>query len=573
MNATNHHTITVKKTAVLIVGGGVSGLSATLFLLKHGIVPLLVERHKTTSVHPRARGFDVRTMELYRELQLSEPIRKAGEILAAACGIHTASSLAAALKNKKRKKQKATGPMQIRGLEALAAQSPEVGARCTQDISEPILLNAAREQGADIRFYTELISFGQSADKVTAVLRDRASGKEETIEADYMIAADGAKSRIRETLGAATVGPGALGNLLNIYFEADLREFVEGREFSILRVEEPDIRGMLTSINNSDRWVYHLSFDPEKGEKPEDFTPERLTGILQKVIGLPDVPISIISVLPWQPTVKAVMEMQYYRIFLAGDAAHVMPPYGGKGANTGIQDVHNLAWKMAMVLKGIANESILHTYSTERQPIGQHNAETSGEMADNAGLIKKVNLKWMVSFLSVMVASFLKLDKLFPKLPMKKLGYLMGLPDMVYTSSAIITDKNVIPTTRTNQLKGQPGTRVPHLQVNYCSQKISTLDIMGKSFVLLTGPDNGLWKQAARQIQDEIKIELPVYSIGPDAELDYKDKQVTEALGISSNGTLLIRPDGFVAWRCKEQNPCSEKELKCFLLRILGLKS
>src|ERR1700744_6544749 len=107
MNATNHHTITVKKTAVLIVGGGVSGLSATLFLLKHGIVPLLVERHKTTSVHPRARGFDVRTMELYRELQLSESIRKAGEILAAACGIHTASSLAAALKNKKRKKQKA----------------------------------------------------------------------------------------------------------------------------------------------------------------------------------------------------------------------------------------------------------------------------------------------------------------------------------------------------------------------------------------------------------------------------------------------------------------------------------
>ncbi|PSL35903.1 FAD-dependent monooxygenase [Chitinophaga ginsengisoli] len=571
MNERIFNTQTIKKTSVLIVGGGISGLSAALFLLKHDIVPILIERHKTTSIHPRARGFDVRTMELYRELQLSESIRKAGAALAAAWGIHTGSSLFATLKNKKPKKQKIAGPMQIKGLEALTAQSPEAGARCTQDISEPILLAAARERGGDLRFYTELVSFHQTRNSVVAVIRDRETGQAETIEANYMIAADGAKSRIRETLCATTVGRGVLGDLLNVYFKANLREFVAGREFSILRIEEPGLRGMLTSIDNSDRWVYHLYYDTAKGEKPEDFTNEKLIAILQKVIGLPNVTISIISVLPWQPTVKAVTEMQHGSVFLAGDAAHIMPPYGGKGANTGIQDVHNLAWKLALVLKGIAKESLLHTYSTERQSIGQYNAETSGEMADEYGLIKKINRKWMFSFLSVIVVSKLGLNQLFPKLPMKKLGYLMGIPDMIYSSSAICAGDTGSQSKRTDLLKGQPGTRIPHLWVNYQQQKISTLDLMGESFVLLTGPDNDLWKQLATQIQDEFKIGIPVYSISPDGALDYKEKTVNKVLDITTSGALLIRPDGFVAWRCKEQKADSGSNFKRSLLKILGL--
>jgi putative polyketide hydroxylase len=560
---TNEH------TKVLIIGGGVSGLSAALFLLEHGIVPVLVERHQTTSVHPRARGFDVRTMELYRELQLSEPIRKAGEALAGAWGIHTGKSMSEALKNKKRKPKKTGGPLQIAGLEALAAQSPEVGARCTQDMSEPILLAAAQEHGADVRFYTELVSFTQDADQVTATLRDRETGEEKIIEAVYMIAADGAKSRIRETLGAATVGTGALGNLLNIYFEADLVEFVAGREFSILRVEEPGLRGMLTSINNTDRWVYHLAYDPEKGEKPEDFTDERLTGILQQVIGLPNTKIRIISVLPWQPTVKAVTDMQHGHIFLAGDAAHVMPPYGGKGANTGIQDVHNLAWKLAFVLQGVAGEALLGTYSTERQQIGQRNAEISGQLADDAGLIQKVNLKWMFSFLSVILAGKLGLNRFFPKLPMKKLGYLMGMPDMVYASTAVISEDGEAPAKRTDLLKGQPGTRMPHLWVSYQNQKISTLDLLGKGFVLYTGEDHTRWRDAVKAIQAEIGVDLRVYSIGPGMDLAYQEEPVSKVLDLKPGGALLIRPDGFVAWRCKDQLADADQELKQVLVKLL----
>jgi putative polyketide hydroxylase len=562
---------TDKKVPVLIIGGGISGLTAALFLLKHDVIPLVIERHRSTSIHPRARGFDIRTMELYRELGLSEQIREAGKALSPGWGIHTSSSLAAALKKIKPREGKAIQfPIQMKGLEALAAESPEIGARCTQDLSEPVLLEAAKERGAEISFFTELLSFQQNETGVTAIVRNRETGEQQIILADYMIAADGAKSNIREALNAETTGKGVLGNLLNIYFEADLADFVRGREFSLLRVNEPDIKGLLASINNSDRWVFHLHYDQARGERPEDFTHERIITILEKVIGLPQLKISIISVLPWQPTVKAVTEMQHGRVFLVGDAAHTMTPYGGKGACTGVQDVHNLAWKLAAVVQRKAAPALLHTYNTERQSIGQYNAEQSGTMANQYGLIKKVIYRFYRAFMTVMVINFLRLQKLFPKTGMRQLGDLMGLPDYKYSSLAIISNEApVVGYVKAGSLNGQPGTRAPHLWVKHQGQKISTLDLLGKDFVLFTGIDNACWKQAASKIATELEITIPVYSIGDNADLVYNDKQIEDVLGIEATGAVLIRPDGFVAWRCKRASATTSAELKSVLRGIL----
>jgi len=319
MKDADTHTVHVP---VIIIGGGVTGLSAALFLLQHGVIPVLIERHKTTSIHPRARGFDTRTMELYRELQLSEEIREAGKALSPSWGILTGKSLAAVLEKKKPKEKEGIKfPSQMKGLESLVAQSPETGARCTQDLSEPVLLKAAIARGADIRFYTELLSFSQDEREVTVVIKDRETETLQMIRADYMIAADGAGSRIREALQVSTTGKGALGDLLNIYFEADLADFVRGREFSLLRIDEPGIKGFLSAINNSDRWTFHLYDDPDKGERVEDFTEARLIPILQQVIGLPGLNIRIISILPWQPTVKVVTECSAAGFFWPG-----MPP-------------------------------------------------------------------------------------------------------------------------------------------------------------------------------------------------------------------------------------------------------
>src|ERR1044072_642102 len=144
---------TVIHTPVLIAGGGIAGLSAALFLLQQGITPLLVEKHRSTSIHPRARGFDARTMELYRSLQLSDAIREAGKANEAAWGIYSSSSLAEALRKIKPNKRKT--PEKLLGIENIKILSPEWAARCTQDLSEPVLLAAAKQRGAQLLFHTE----------------------------------------------------------------------------------------------------------------------------------------------------------------------------------------------------------------------------------------------------------------------------------------------------------------------------------------------------------------------------------------------------------------------------------
>lgn len=274
------------QTPVLIVGGGITGLTAALLLLENKVPFILIERHAGTSIHPRARGFDMRSMEIYRRLGLASPIREAGLALSPSWGIHSAASMHQAIsKTRRRKKAAVRFPSQLKGLERLSAESPESGARCTQDLSEPVLLDSAISRGADIRMSTELTWFDHDATGITACLRDRKTGQERRVRAVYLIAADGARSGIRDSLAIPVVGPGAMGNLLNIYFEADLGAFVQGREFSLIRIDQPGIKGLLCSINNGDRWVFHLHYDPEMGERPEDFTPERLTQILDRVIG------------------------------------------------------------------------------------------------------------------------------------------------------------------------------------------------------------------------------------------------------------------------------------------------
>jgi len=519
-----------EQVPVLIVGGGISGLTAALFLLKHGIKPVVIEKHASVSVHPRSRGFDVRTMELYRELGLSESIRKAGEVLAPAWGIHSSSSLAAYLKKVKPKK-KVKSPIQLKGLESLVKQTPEAGARCTQDIAEPILLAAARERGADILFNTEMLSFTQDMDKVTVAVRDRKTGIESTIEAAYMIAADGSKSSIRDSLEVKTTGKGTLGNLLNIYFEADVSAYIDGKEFSLLLIKEPDMKGLLASINNTDRWVFHLHYDPTQ-KHLTSLSHDQLILKLQQVIGLPGIKINIITVLPWQPTVKVVTNMQHGRIFLAGDAAHVMTPYGGKGACSGVQDVHNLAWKLAWVLQEKASPALLQTYSKERQPVDLHYAVASGEMADEYGLIKKVILKFYWSFMSVMALHFFHLEKLFPQVPMLMLGQLLGFPEYHYYSKAVIQKQQKEGYVKTGMLKAQPGTRFPHYWLNP-EHTTSTLDLLGKDFVLFIANDHAAWKRAASAAGITLHV---LHTKGSSAVF-----KIDEA--------VLVRPDGFVAWR------------------------
>jgi 2-polyprenyl-6-methoxyphenol hydroxylase-like FAD-dependent oxidoreductase len=529
------------KIPVLIVGGGIVGLSASLFLSQQGVKSLLVERRAGTSIHPRTRGVNRRTMELYRGLGVDEAVRVAGASLTATMGIYKGKSLAEVIEPQVRKES--DGPRKFPFADYFEDLGPVSGIYGTQDMIEPVLLATARDRGGALRFNVEFVGYEEDDSGVSAVLRNRPDGSEFTVRADYLIAADGAGSQIRKMLNVPTTGAGELGHLLNILFEADLRDLVRGREFSMCLIDRPEVHGLFSSVNNKERWVFHLSYDPQKGEKAEDFSPRRCQELVTLALGLPDVNVEIKSILPWKPTVRVAEQFQHGRVFLAGDAAHQMPPWGGQGANTGIADAHNLAWKLAAVLRGQAPVELLNTYDEERHPIGRLVSEESGAAAGDHGLFA------FKSFRSIL-ALLLRLPRI------SGYGY-------IYTSRAVSAEDTTPFMWRQRwllqtmpwilSLHGIAGARAPHIWVQHEGRRVSTLDILGKGFVLLAGEAGNEWCEAVSGISSSLGIDLVGYRVGPDGDLVCSKGEWESAAWIAPGGALLVRPDGFVAWRAWDQ--------------------
>jgi hypothetical protein len=226
----------------------------------------------------------------------------------------------------------------------------------------------------------------------------------------------------------------------------------------------------------------------------------------------------------------------------------------GLGVNTAIQSAQNLAWKLAAVLKGHATPQLLSTYQTERHPVGWLAAEQS-LTGPAAALFEQEREE----------GAFRPLEKQFLQ-PM--IGYR-------YRSEAILGND---PATSTHdgiewldqpELTGLPGTRVPHFWVGRRGQRISTLDLLGGCFVLLTGESGFAWCEAVQRVAQTQRVALSAYRLGADADLFDLENVGPTRLGILSEGTVLIRPDGFVAWRSREQSQSPALLLEQVLARIL----
>jgi putative polyketide hydroxylase len=531
---------------VLIVGGALVGLSMSLFLSWQGVPSLLVEKHPQPARLPRALGYNARTMELFRMLGLEEAIRAAQLPIAENQGMLRVESLAG----------REIMRLDEDGRADFSAFSPTAACIIGQQQFEPILLDAAQKMGSDIRFNSELVSFEQDEAGVCAVVRERTTGREWRVRTHYLIAADGAHSSIRDALGIKTQGPGTISYTTNVSFEADLREALRGRRIFLYYVSNPrlpDGQAGLMAADNERRWSFGTPIHPERGERREDMTDERCIELIRIAVGIPDLEVKILPAYPWDPIKVGVWELaaryaESYRkgrVFLAGDAAHTVLPSGGLGAGTGIQDAFNLAWKLALVLADKAGAALLDSYEDERLPVGKLTVEqTLQRQFYRTGTAESTLIDYA--------------DLIF--------GFR-------YRSAAIIAEPGAdeAPLTQDpSTLHGQPGTRAPHIVLERDGLQISTIDLCGGRWTLLVGGQGTLWNEAARRVSKRLHLPLSVYAIGGVNGLKDIEGRWDEAYGVGATGAVLVRPDGFVAWRTSTVDEQSELALEKALARVLA---
>ena len=477
---------------VLIVGGGPIGLSLAVGLRHFGVDCMLVEKHASSLDFPKGRRVTTRTVEIFRQWGLEAAVSAVSLPRADSLFVFEGETLLGA-------------EFQRRGLPAddVNRSSPTRELICSQELLEPILRERAQEAGADVRFSTEVVGFTQDDAGVTADLVTH--GEPVSVRAEYMIAADGVRGRTREALGVGRSGPGALGHRVSILVGADLEMRMKERQSGAYWLRQPRAGSLFAAVDNKSRWLCVVPFDPDT-EPVESFTEHRCSELVRGGLGDDSVELHYIGRRFWELTALVADSYQVGRVFLAGDAAHVTTPLGGLGMNCGVADAHNFAWKLAGVLAGWAGPALLASYEPERRPHAVACVDAS-------------------------------LGPAQPPNPID--GLVLG---HVLESAVITKDHTAAPSTPDpiGQYRpvGRPGHRAPHL---WLGQGNSILDLFGNTFVALTDPPGKRALDTAADVARASGIPLVVHVIDVAAWHDL--------YGVERGGVVLIRPDGYVAWR------------------------
>jgi 2,4-dichlorophenol 6-monooxygenase len=557
----------VVETDVLVVGSGPAGASAALFLATYGTDTLLITKYGRLSDSPRAHITNQRTMEAMRDMGVEDRLMAEATPWEYMGNTTFCTSLAG----------EELGRIPSWGTDTARHANYELASPCTmldapQTITEPILVKAAQERGARIRFDTEYVSHTQDETGVTSMVKDRLTGATFAVRSKYLIGADGARSAVATDLGLPLEGPGAVGGSMSIVFEADLSRFVAHRPSVLYWMLQPGAEregvglGVLRMIKPWHEWMLMWGYEVAAGA-PE-FTDEFIRELAVNLVGTEDFEMRVKSASPWTVNHQYATTIAKGRVFCAGDAIHRHPPTNGLGSNTSIQDSYNLAWKLALVVAGTAAPSLLDSYDAERGPIARQIVERANQsIVDTGKILTALDLSDTTD-VALLEGQLAKRKHPGPEGEKIRAALREAIAykayefdahgvehNQRYSSAAVVPDGTPMPEYRQDpelfaQATTWPGAKLPHTWVTRDGRRVSTLDLTGHGqFALVTGIGGKAWLDAAAELGGHLGIAITPVSIGPGEE--YEDPYGTWAdlREIEDGGVLLVRPDLYIAAR------------------------
>ena len=567
------------ETDVLVIGCGPSGLTATVALARQGTNVLAVTKHSQLAPTPRAHVTNQRSFEILRDFGI--------EAQALACATpysHMPDQIFLhSLVGEEFGRIRGLGSERVHHHNA----SPCELADLPQHLLEPILFNASKTLGADVRFDTELEFFTQDEAGVTAHLHDRRSGEPLSVRARYMIGADGGRSVVAATLGLPFEGPGRIGASLNIVFDCDLASYVAHRPgvlyFLVRGAQDsggPGL-GFLRCVKPWTSWMLTIGY--AAGQETPSITATEAVDAIRDFLGVGGLECRVAAIDPWPMNLLYATRYHQGRVFCMGDAVHRHVPSNGLGSNTGMQDAYNLAWKLDLVLKGKAHASLLDSYSEERVPVARQ-------------VLKRVtkSLESYAPILDTLGSTHTDRAELTADTPggvMRRAALRASIHQKIYEYQTRGIELNQFYRSRAILDEGQqppnsdldaelfhlpttaPGAHLPHAWVQRDGHSLSTVDLIGKGrFTLLTGIGGDAWFAAANAVTARFGVDIVAFAIGPGRAITDLYFEWAERREIAEDGCLLVRPDGHVAWRCHSLAADAAGTLTEVLASVLGFK-
>jgi 2,4-dichlorophenol 6-monooxygenase len=547
----------------------------------------MLTKYGWTANTPRAHITNQRTIEIMRDMGLEQPIIDQGTPNHLMGDTVFCTSLAG--EELSRLHTWGTHPLR-RGDYELASPSKHVD--LPQTLFEPILLRAAAERGTRVRLDTEFLHFEQDDDGVTATVLDRVGGSTYEIRAKYLLGGDGGRSVIAQQLDLPFEGQADVAGSMNIVFEADLSHLVAHRPSVLYWVLQPGSNiggiglGLVRMVRPWTEWLIVWGYDIN--EPPPEVDEAQARQIAHNLIGDESVPVRIMSTSLWTNNKLYATRYSEGRVFCMGDAVHRHPPSNGLGSNTSVQDSYNLAWKLALVLRGKADPALLRTYDDERAPVGKQivlrankSIEEFGPIFEALGLLETNDPEQMIRNVGARrddtPEAAAQREKLRIAIELKNYEFNAHGVELGqrYRSSAVVPDGTPEPPYDADpelyyHPTTWPGARLPHCWLGRDGHQVSTLDLAGKGrFALFTGISGSAWEPAARAVSEATGVEIACFVIGPGREITDLYDDWARAREVEESGCVLVRPDEHVAWRRMTVADDCAAELAQALGRIL----